>query len=119
VVSRASGRVSLGCLLSLLLLTAALYFGVNIGEVYWRYYRFEDAMQQEVRFAQLRTDQAIGRRLASVAEALGLPEDARHVNVRRDDVARRIDISVHYAERVELPGFVRTFHLYPRAAGRY
>jgi hypothetical protein len=119
VVSRAGGRASLGCLFSLLLLTAALYFGVNIGEVYWRYYRYQDAMQQEVRFAQMRTDQGIIRRLGSVAEALGLPDDAGRVTINRDDRTRRIGISAAYSERVELPGFVRTFRFTPRAEGTY
>ncbi len=119
MVRRASGRASLGCLFSLLLLTAALYFGLNVGEVYWRFYRFQDAMGQEVRFAQMRTDQAIVRRLASVADSLGIPEQGRRVNVRRDDGARRIHIDAEYAERVELPGFVRTVRFAPRAEGGY
>ena len=119
MVSRTRGRTSLGCLFSLLLLTVALYFGMNIGEVYWRSYRYQDAMEQEVRFAQLRTDQAIARRLASVAESLGLPNGAAAVTVRRDVDARRIEISADYSERVELPGFVRTFRLTPRAEGTY
>jgi hypothetical protein len=119
VVRPARGRASVGCLFSLLLLTAALYFGVNIGEVYWRFYRFQDAMQQEVRFAAMHSDQAIVRRLTSVAESLGLPDGAGAVTVQRDDRARRIDISAAYAERVELPGFVRTFRFSPRAEGSY
>lgn len=119
MVTRTQGRVSLGCLFSLLLLTVALYFGVNIGEVYWRYYRYQDAMGQEVRFASMRTDQAIQQRLASVADSLGLPEGARQVNVQRDERTRRIDIGAAYSERVELPGFVRTFRLTPRVEGPY
>ena len=119
MVNRAGGRASLGCLLALLLLTVALYFGVNVGEVYWRFYRYQDAMQQEARFAHLRTDQAISRRLASVAEALGLPDAARQVEVRREEPSRRIYISAGYLERVELPGFVRTFSFAPHAEGTY
>jgi hypothetical protein len=114
-----SGRASLGCLFSLLLLSAALYFAVNVGEVYWRRYRFEDAMRQEARFAEMKTDQAIARRLASVAESLGIPDEGRRVRIRRDDRARRIHIAADYAERVELPGFVRTFAFAPRAEGTY
>jgi len=119
VVRPARGRVSLGCLFSLLLLTVTLYFGVNIGEVYWRFYRYQDAMNQEVRFAHLRTDPAIALRLANVAESLDLPDAARDVTVQRDDGERRISISAAYSERVELPGFVRTFKFAPRAEGKY
>jgi hypothetical protein len=119
VVRRTTGRSRLGCLVALLLATAAVYFGVNIGEVYWKYYRYQDAMQQEVRFAQMRTDQAIARRLASVAESLDLPDAARDVEVRRDQGTRRIFIASKYSELVELPGFVRTFQFAPRAEGTY
>ena len=119
MVNRTPGRTRLGCLFALLLLTAALYFGVNVGEVYWRYYRYQDAMQQEARFAQLRSDQAITGRLSAVAMSLGLPDAARQVTIRRDDRTRRIGIGADYSERVELPGFVRTFRFSPRAEGTY
>jgi hypothetical protein len=109
----------LGCLVVLLLLTVALYFGVNLGVPYWRFYRYQDAMQQEVLFAEMRADSAITRRLASVAESLGLPDAARHVAVRRNDGARRIEIRASYSERVELPGYVRTFQFSPHAEGTY
>jgi hypothetical protein len=119
VVSRVNGRASLGCLLALLLLTVALYFGVNVGEVYWRYYRYRDAMQQEARFAHLRTDEVIAERLSSVAQSLGLPDAARPPKVEREVTSRRIIISADYSERVELPGFVRTFAFAPRAESTY
>ncbi len=119
MVKRATGRSTLGCLVGLLVVTAALYFGINIGEVYWKYYRYQDAMQQEARFAQMRTDQAIARRLVSVAESFGLPDAARQVQIRRDEATRRIFITAAYSERVELPGLVRTFHFTPRAEGKY
>ena len=118
-MTTARGRVSLGCLVALLLLTAALYFGVNIGEVYWRYFRFKDAMAQEVRFAELRPDAAIARRLASTADSLGLPVAAHQVVVQRDPNAHYISIGAAYDEQVELPGFVRTLHFAPRVEGKY
>jgi hypothetical protein len=119
VVRRAAGRSTLGCLVALLIVTAAVYFAFPIGEVYWRYYRYQDAMQQEARFAQMRTDQAITRRLVSVAEASGLPDAARQVQIRRDPGTRRIYITAEYSERVGLPGWARTFHFTPRAEGTY
>jgi hypothetical protein len=119
VVSAPRGRVPLGCLVTLLLLTAALYFGVNVGEAYLRYFRYRDAMRQETRFARIRTDQAIARRLAALADSLGLPEGAHRVDIRRDESARRIAIQAYYAEEVELPGFVRTLRFSPRAEGGY
>jgi hypothetical protein len=114
-----TGRSTLGCLVALLIVTASLYFGIQAGELYWKYYRFQDAMQQEARFAQMRTDQAIVRRLVSAADSLGLPDAARRVQIQRDQATRRIYIAAAYSERVELPGFVRTIHFTPRAEGRY
>ncbi len=119
MVNRASGRSSLGCLFLLLLATVALYFGFNIGEVYWRFYRYRDAMEQEVRFASMRNDDAITERLTAVAESLGLPDAARPPKVQRDPSSRRILITAAYSERVELPGFVRTFSFTPQAQGTY
>jgi hypothetical protein len=119
VVRSARGRASLGCLLVLLLLSAALYLGVNLGEAYWRYLRFKDAMAQEVRFAQLRTDAVIAGRLASAADSLGLPVAARQIVVQRDPSARYISIAAQYVEQIELPGFVRVLHFAPRAEGKY
>ena len=46
MVSR-RGRSSLGCLFALLIIAAAMYFGVNIGEAYWRFYEYQDAMRQD------------------------------------------------------------------------
>jgi hypothetical protein len=96
-----------------------LYFGVNLGEAYWRYYRYQDLMQQEAQFAHMRTDEAITGRLVAAADSLGLPDAARRVEVRRTDATRRIFITADYSVRVEFPGFVRTLHFMPRAEGTY
>jgi len=42
VVGRRRGRTNFGCLFGILLLVTAVYFGVNVGEPYLRYYRFVD-----------------------------------------------------------------------------
>lgn len=109
------GAGKLGCLFTLLLLVTLGYFGVNLGEVYLRYYKFRDAMEQEVRFARTRSDEDIRRRLAALADSLELPEEAARVSVRRS--ANVIRIHAEYVERVELPLFVRSFHMEPSASG--
>jgi hypothetical protein len=119
VVTRASGRSRLGCLAALLLATAGLYFGINVVEIYWKHYRYRDAMQNEARFAHLRGDQTIAERLAAVAESLGLPEEARQVQIQRDASARRISIRAEYSRLVELPGWVRSFHFAPHVEATY
>jgi len=112
-VRRGAGK--LGCLLSLLLVVTLGYFAVNVGEVYLRYYKYNDAITQEVRFASSRTDDAIRRRLSALADSLGLPEEAARVRVRR--TGNRIRVSAEYSEHVELPLFVREFHFAPQAEG--
>jgi hypothetical protein len=98
-------RSSTGCLFTLLIVVAAGYFGLNIGRVYLRHYRFQDAMAQEARFAHNNTDADIVRRLRAQADSLGLPDEAHRVIVRRTPA--KIHIRADYVELVELPGFVR------------
>ena len=112
---RRAGRSTLGCLFVLLVVTAAVYFGVNIGEVYARYYRLRDAMQQEVRFAKTHSDADIKRRLQAFADSAGLPEDAGLIGIKRTE--RSISVWSEYDEHVELPLFVREFHFSPSAEG--
>ena len=49
--SNRRGSSSTGCLLTLLLFSAALYYGINIGEVYWRFYQYQDEMRSQARLA--------------------------------------------------------------------
>ena len=113
MVTLRTGRSTLGCLFTLLILAAVAYFGVNVGEVYLRYYEFRDAMQQTARFGAQLSDQDIRRRLQAKADSLGLPESARSISVRRNGT--RISIAADYEEQVELPGYVRDLALSPRA----
>ena len=110
------GRSSLGCLFGLLLVAAALYFGVNVGEAYWRFYQFQDAMSQEVRFARQISDDRIKLHLKAYADSLGLPEEASDITVNR--TSNDISVSAEYSERVELPLFARQIRFNPRAQGR-
>lgn len=112
----ARGRSSLGCLFVLLLIAAVLYFGVNIGEVYWRFYEYQDAMRQEVRFAKQIPDDRMRLHLSALADSLGLPEEAADVTINRtnDDIS----VSAEYTEPVEFPLFVRQIRFTPHAEGR-
>lgn len=111
------GRSSLGCLFVLLLVAAGLYFGVNIGEVYWRFYEYQDAMRQEVRFAAQIPDDRMKLHLSALADSLGLPEDAADVTI--DRTRTDISVSAEYTEQVELPLFVRQIRFRPHAEGRF
>ena len=115
MVTPRRGSSSLGCLFTLLVLAAIAYFGVNIGEVYFRYFQYKDAMRQEVRFAAHNNDAVIVRHLRDQADSLRLPDGARNVLVQRD--GRHIEIEAEYYEHVELPLTVRDVYLNPHAEG--
>jgi hypothetical protein len=111
-----AGRSSLGCLVSLALFAAALYYGVHIGEVYLRYYRLLDAMRFQASIAPSLQDDVIRRRLVATADSiLGRPVPIR---VERRGNPPRITIGAEYEERVELPFFQHTFVMRPRAEAR-
>lgn len=111
------GASSKGCLLSLLIFVAALYYGVNIGEVYFRYYRLLDKMQSETRIASGLEDGTIRRRIQAAIEEIGIPDSAggRQLIVRRTASPRQILIETHYSETVSLPFFNHSFSFHPRA----
>jgi hypothetical protein len=117
VVRRRAGRSNFGCLLLLLLAVTAVYFGVNVGEPYVRYYRYVDGMKQEARFSARFSDEEIQRHLSALADSLGLPEAAGRVRVRR--ASNRISLSTSYYERVEMPLIVRDILFSPQAEWTY
>src|SRR2546426_8535263 len=80
---RRRGASSTGCLFSLLIFVAALYYSVNIGEVYFRYYRLLDEMQTQARLASALDDGTIQRRLQAAVQEIGLPDAAGERRVVR------------------------------------
>ena len=115
MVTPRRGASSLGCLFMLLLVTAAVYFGINVADAYWRFYEYQDDMRGLVRFAANAPSDTIVARLRASADSLGLPRDAARVVVRRTDGA--IILESDYYEHVELPGYIREIHFHPRAEG--
>jgi hypothetical protein len=111
------GASSAGCLLSLLIFVAVLYYGVNIGEVYFRYYRLLDEMQTETRMAAGLDDGTIRRRIQAAIEDIGLPDSAggKQLQILRTASPREIVIETRYSESVSLPFFNHSFAFHPRA----
>lgn len=108
------GRGRLGCLFVLLVLVAIVYFGADVGEIYFRYYRFNDAVQQEAQYGTTRSDDDIKRRLMALADSLGLPEDAsRRLRVVRS--GNRLTIQTSYVEHIDVPFYTRDVQFTPRA----
>jgi hypothetical protein len=110
---RATSRM--GCLLGLALVGAAIYYGASIGQMYLRYYQFEDGFKQQVKFAAHHTDGDIKRQLQEMADSLRLPEEAQTIYLKRKE--HHILIWNEYYYHVELPFFSRDFYFNPKAEG--
>lgn len=108
------GAGGLGCLLSLLLFGGALYYGVNIGQVYLRYYQMLDGMRTQARLAPGVHDDVISRRLNEHADSL-LPGAPPKFSITRGGQPNRITIETEYTDTVDLPLFKHTFVLRPKA----
>ena len=101
MVSGRRGAGNLGCLLSLLLFVAALYYGVH------------DAMRFQASIAPSVTDDVIKHRLMATADSL-LGHTPTFQVVRGGNPAR-ITIQAEYRDSVDLPLCKRAFPLHPRA----
>lgn len=113
--SRRRGASTTGCLLSLLVLVAVLYYGVNIGELYFRYYRLVDEMETQARVAAALDNGTIQRRIVAAIADIGLPEDATsNLEITRSASPRQITIESAYSESVHLPLFDHTFQFHPK-----
>ena len=108
------GAGSLGCVFSLLLFAGALYYGVNIGQVYLRYYELLDGMRTQARLAPSLHDDVIYRRLTVQADSL-LPGGSPGFKITRGGRPNRIVIETEYTDQVFLPLFKHKFVLRPRA----
>ncbi|PYO89797.1 MAG: hypothetical protein DMD66_04520 [Gemmatimonadetes bacterium] len=118
VITSRRGASSFGCLMSLLIFVAALYYAVNIGEVFFRYYRLLDEMQTEAHLAAGLDDGTIRRRIQAAVEEIGLPDSAgnRQLQVYRSSSPREIVIETRYSETVSLPFFNHSFSFHPRTS---
>lgn len=117
VMRARAGRTMLGCLFTMALVVAVGYVAINAGEIYWRYYAFQDAMAQEARFAANSTDTAIMEHLRARADSLGLPEGAQAILLQR--AKREIFIGAQYTEVLKLPLLARDVHLFPHVVRSY
>lgn len=114
---RPRGAGGLGCIISLVLFAAALYYGVNIGQVYMRYYQLRDGMRTQARLAPSLQDDVIQRRLTAQADSL-LPGRRPQFKITRGGSPKKIIIETIYSDKVELPLFKHTFVMRPRAEER-
>jgi hypothetical protein len=115
-----SGKTHVGCLFALLIVAAGIYVGIHVAEVYFRAYRLQDLVKDQVTFASLLTDDVIRRRLIAYSDTLGVPLGARDWIVRRTWSPKEITISAQYRDtiRIEFLGLRRVFVVEFKPYGR-
>jgi hypothetical protein len=117
VVRTRVGAITLGCLVWLMVIAAAVYFGSGIAETYIKYRKYQDAMAHELRYRAKIPDWQLRNRFKLIADSLGLPEDAGIVTIQR--TPGRISVTAHYEETIDLPGMKKEWHFEPKAAMSY
>jgi hypothetical protein len=97
------GATTLGCLFGVMVIVALLYYGLDIGRTYWKYYHLKDEMETSARFAQTQTDDVIMKHLVGVAQDLGLPAQAQRFVITRGQHPPAVTIRTHYDVTIVLP----------------
>ena len=115
-----SGKSRFGCLFSLLIVAVGIYVGVQVAEVYFRYYRLQDYVKEQVDFASVVTDDVILRRLIAYSDSLGVPLGQRDWIVRRTWSPKEITISARYQDsiRINILGLHKVFVVEFKPNGR-
>jgi hypothetical protein len=111
---RRAGASKLGCLIQLAILALLVFAGVQVGSVYLRFYRFQDAMKQQARFADNETNETILARLRATADTLQLPDEAHDVTVKR--TKQDLFIGAEYSDTVDLRVYKRAIRFKPSVA---
>lgn len=111
------GASSLGCLFSMFIFAVILYYGVNIGGVYWHFYQFQDDMKQDARFGTNMSTDKIRQHLRASADSLGLPDDAHDITIVRN--VKGISIEAEYYETIEIPGKKKDVLFHPHAEATF
>ncbi len=107
------GSSTSGCLISLVLFIAAVYYGIHLGQPWVRYYQLLDEMRVSARLAPTLSDAVIRRRLEQKVDELVLPADAKKFQITRSGKPRKITITTQYSETVTVPLLTHTFYFTP------
>lgn len=112
--SRRGGSTA-GCLISLAIFVAGVYYGILFGRPWFKYYQLVDEMRVSARLAPTLSDGVIKRRLEQKADDLELPDEARKFEITRSGKPRKIIITTKYSETVNALLVSHTFHFNPTA----
>jgi hypothetical protein len=107
-----AGKVKLGCLFTLVILAAGLYYGFDFFHMRLRYYQIQDYVKTQADFAPALDDITIRRRLIAKSDSLGLPLGDRDWSIKRSYSPRQISIKAEYVDSVviDFPGIRKVFY---------
>ncbi len=118
-----SGKIKIGCLVTLLLVAGALYLGIDYFRLRLRYIKLQDDVNAKAAFAAVLDDATIRRELVSHADSLGVALGPRDWLIRRTYDPRYITIYAQYVDSfmIDLPGVHKVFRFKftPRATAAF
>jgi hypothetical protein len=118
-----SGKIRLGCLVTLLLIAVVIYFGVDYLRIQVRYAKMSDEVKEKAAFAAVMDDNTIRRQLVASADSLGIPLGPRDWVIHRTFDPRYITIQAQYIDSfvINAPGVYKVFRFKftPRATSAF
>jgi hypothetical protein len=103
------GTSLFGCLVSLALLAVAVWYGSQIGLMYWRQYQILDEMKVNARHASGLSDLTVRNRLENRVRDVFGPDRTLRFEISRPSGRHSLLIETEYRDSVDLPFFQRGF----------
>ena len=101
---------------SLVVTIIPVYYGMQVGRVYYRFYAIKDKIDSAALFAQTQPTEQILRNLREASGEIRLPPATKNFQIRRTDIyPRTITISTIYTENLNLPFVTKTVTFTPTA----
>ena len=108
---RGEGRI--GFLLSLVVLGIGIFLGVKIIPVRIAAYEFSDFLQQECRYAAVRTvDEQVSKRILDKAAELEIPLQKKNLTIQR--TANEMVITASYEQPIDLKFTIYTYRFHQK-----
>ncbi len=106
-----SGKVKLATLIWVVVVGIVAYYGIQIGNVYWRKYKLEETVDRELSFAGQIADGTIRQRLTQDIAGMHLPPAASRFQFARVTGPRALRFTVSYVDTVNLIFTKRPFRV--------
>lgn len=108
-LKNSSGKIRIATLVWLLVISAAGYYGIAIGSVYWGRYKLQELVVRDLSSAGQMADATIRRQMMEHISELNLPITSRSVRFARTSGPRALRVSISYVETVNLLFTTREF----------